>query len=1203
MSLPPLMTFGIGDRERLPAVGADGTYVLGGVLYGPNYGPRGPTKFLITVWNQAPSGYCYETDNLSENLYAKWASRGANTIKQQHPDFVLANGAQAVIDAVKAENLMMIAAPTWSAEQFGPRAGGPDYAALDFRNLAVNDPYWRTHWIGYTMVDEPELLPFTFAEHVALFEQHTLGVTTKPGFWNFTRFMTQGFAPDGTSDDVKWKTYFEYSGNKNNSNDVYTWHISKSLNNGPSPVREQTEYHTSTWHNYGPYDSTIDISLRNLNWGIAGRRFTTSLPAMCVHLHYNGPISPPRASMSDTVFDPIPLAYAPGEKAAGHYVATGRIGPVAAFYPKAGDWQPARFFRDDAWSGVCHGSSNLLVFPQALGSAVIEGYVDAATNRLIVTTPIEKPSPDHLAEIRGAMVVIREAGPYLQVGWIPKDGYYVSGGTPGRAGTYALDPAKIPSVDIGSAGSPVRLFVVCAAGAAADDTDAANAAELRAFADNVARMQAHPTGGNLLIDTSLGGRRQFTALRCPDVNDDTSLYKEDMTLAPIEPGYTLGGSPIIDDGGYPPLWQFGWPMGFEGFHVTGDDGAVYIYIKSMSNSDRPTYFPGYAPLGLAARFYAPFELAGFRRVGSGAAVEMTGTSAVIKSAVDQGAATWFWIDTTSIAQNEGNSGTTTFNIVVKRGGDVSGTQTVTATVSGFGLHPAQASDFSGGVFPTEVLSFGPTETSKTFAVVVNGDTTGEQNETFLTTLSAPSGGAVLAGSNKSQLTCTITNDDASVPSAFVWLVKDLTAAPALAGSPAGAVHLQMAEQTNVTRSGITMRAVGFGDPYDNTLFAGLPGWHLNSTAKGVYLEVPAGNWEVAALVASASFGSGVSGSLEFVDDPTGAATVRYSGALSRTGKVLVDTDNTEYTNALSAVADAVNNLTFAPVTVADLGGGNGRIHIRMNGASGSTHLSAFAIRAGGEWTPANLFAASEGGWWLDPSDLSTMFQDSAGTIPVTAAGQPVGRINDKSGRGNHFIQATNANRPTLQVDGGGRYYLEGDGINDVLRPAAAVAAGSSTKAQIIIGLRTNTLASAMAVATSNDVSAGSASPSAFPGTMGLRLMQFATTTNMFVSGVDRLAASGSAADNTSYVYSLLADLAAPSMVMRKNGADEVSRTDSFGGGTFLNTVPILFSDADAYGYFPGRVYQAMCRFGPNLSVDDRGRVEAFFADKAGVTLP
>jgi lysophospholipase L1-like esterase len=70
--------------------------------------------------------------------------------------------------------------------------------------------------------------------------------------------------------------------------------------------------------------------------------------------------------------------------------------------------------------------------------------------------------------------------------------------------------------------------------------------------------------------------------------------------------------------------------------------------------------------------------------------------------------------------------------------------------------------------------------------------------------------------------------------------------------------------------------------------------------------------------------------------------------------------------------------------------------------------------------------------WLDPNDLSTLFQDAAGTTPVTAAGQPVGLIRDKSGNGKHASQATDTKRPILQLDEYGCYYLQFDGINDLL---------------------------------------------------------------------------------------------------------------------------------------------------------------------------
>jgi hypothetical protein len=80
------------------------------------------------------------------------------------------------------------------------------------------------------------------------------------------------------------------------------------------------------------------------------------------------------------------------------------------------------------------------------------------------------------------------------------------------------------------------------------------------------------------------------------------------------------------------------------------------------------------------------------------------------------------------------------------------------------------------------------------------------------------------------------------------------------------------------------------------------------------------------------------------------------------------------------------------------------------------------------FSPLSLFAASEPGLWCDFGDLSTLFQDTAGTTPVTAAGQSVARINDKSGRGNHATQATAAQRPQYQVYS--KPVLNGDFVDD-----------------------------------------------------------------------------------------------------------------------------------------------------------------------------
>src|SRR3989304_1071500 len=102
---------------------------------------------------------------------------------------------------------------------------------------------------------------------------------------------------------------------------------------------------------------------------------------------------------------------------------------------------------------------------------------------------------------------------------------------------------------------------------------------------------------------------------------------------------------------------------------------------------------------------------------------------------------------------------------------------------------------------------------------------------------------------------------------------------------------------------------------------------------------------------------------------------------------------------------------------------------------------------------AALFRDGEQGVWYDPSDLSTLFQDAAGTIPVTAAGQPVGRMMDKSGNGNHATQSTAASRPILRLNATtGAYYLETDGVDDGMQTNSIDFTGTD-KVSLFAGVR------------------------------------------------------------------------------------------------------------------------------------------------------
>ena len=121
------------------------------------------------------------------------------------------------------------------------------------------------------------------------------------------------------------------------------------------------------------------------------------------------------------------------------------------------------------------------------------------------------------------------------------------------------------------------------------------------------------------------------------------------------------------------------------------------------------------------------------------------------------------------------------------------------------------------------------------------------------------------------------------------------------------------------------------------------------------------------------------------------------------------------------------------------------------------------VDGGRKWTPARLFAAGEPGAWYDPSDFSTLFQDSAGTVPVTAVDQQVRRMLDKSGRGNHMIQPVLASAPFLRQNANGTLCLRCDGSNDWMYSAANFNLSSTDKVSIFTGIKKTGSATAIVI--------------------------------------------------------------------------------------------------------------------------------------------
>jgi len=251
--------------------------------------------------------------------------------------------------------------------------------------------------------------------------------------------------------------------------------------------------------------------------------------------------------------------------------------------------------------------------------------------------------------------------------------------------------------------------------------------------------------------------------------------------------------------------------------------------------------------------------------------------------------------------------------------------------------------------------------------------------------------------------------------------------------------------------------------------------------------------------------------------------------------------------------------------------------------------------SGSRFSPAPLFAAGEPGAWFDPSDLTTLFQDDAATVPVTAAGQSVAVMLDKSGRGNHATQTTALNRPTYQVDSSGRGHLLFDGSNDGMVTASIVP--GIDKAQVFAGVRklsdaaagcivessTNWQANAGALALLGPTAAaanyGSRSGGSLPGGTP-------TSASTFVSPITN-------------VITATSDIAGDSAALRINGLAIGSSVGDQGTGNYLTYPLYIGRRAGASIPFNGRIYSLIVRFGANLSAEQISAMESWVNAKTG----
>lgn len=93
-------------------------------------------------------------------------------------------------------------------------------------------------------------------------------------------------------------------------------------------------------------------------------------------------------------------------------------------------------------------------------------------------------------------------------------------------------------------------------------------------------------------------------------------------------------------------------------------------------------------------------------------------------------------------------------------------------------------------------------------------------------------------------------------------------------------------------------------------------------------------------------------------------------------------------------------------------------------------VARIAGGGGGGPYPLTLFAGSEVGFWLDATDISTLWQVGNGTVPVVDTSDPVGRMEDKTGNALHSDQLTLSRRPIYNTSG----WVTFDGADDWIEP-------------------------------------------------------------------------------------------------------------------------------------------------------------------------
>ena len=243
----------------------------------------------------------------------------------------------------------------------------------------------------------------------------------------------------------------------------------------------------------------------------------------------------------------------------------------------------------------------------------------------------------------------------------------------------------------------------------------------------------------------------------------------------------------------------------------------------------------------------------------------------------------------------------------------------------------------------------------------------------------------------------------------------------------------------------------------------------------------------------------------------------------------------------------------------------------------------------------SMFGSNEQGAIYVPmpvvNGVQSLFQGAAGTTPVTADGDPVGRMLDQSGNGYHAIQSVSGSRPVYRTDGV-LHWFEGDGIDDWLSAGDVEGLDSISSLTIALGLNTPT-----GSLQQSPIAKWAASGS---GPFGM-LIDFIQTNARFFFGTASPTSGSVLRDGSPAVFYYQAGSGESKIF--KNA--QLIGTGSVASVTPNTNEPLSIGAKTDFGspsaFFDGPIY-AIVVATKVLSNSDRDNLNAYVAAQSGVTL-